>query len=480
MPLTDDEEATLKRLQSRLNRDVRGYSVPGRHTRRLGFSALDAYYDGEQRLEQLGLAVPDDLRQFVTIVAWPGTQVDSIVERQRVEGFRLPGQSESDDGLWEVWQANDLDSESPMARIDRSVFGRGYYCVGTNDDAPDLPLVTVESPLQMTHEWSNHKRTVTSAARFYVDDDGPSRVRKSTLYVDGATIWLVAGKGGWEIEDRDDHGFPVPVVPLVNRQRTHDRYGTSQMGRIISLTDAAARGLTLAQVATEVMGIPQRTAAGLTQADFKDPDTGKALTAWEAYFGAVWATSNKDAKFSQFTAADLQNFANIVKHYAQLVAGVTGLPMRYLGQLSDNPPSADGIRADESRLVQTCETQNAAEAGALERVMRLVRRFQTGDDDPRLASMETLHRNPATPTVAQAADAAVKLYAAGIISKRQARRDMGYSSVQITNMEQDDADAGSDPALAGAVSDLQAARDAALAARDAAVNGATSAAAGGA
>lgn len=457
MPLTDDEKAVLTRLQGRLDRDVKGFH-PGSHgRRRLGFHALDAYYDGEQRLEQLGLAVPDDLRQFTTIVAWPGTQVDAIVERQEVEGFRLPGQPEADKGLWEVWQYNDLDSQSPMARIDSQVFGRGYYCVGTNDDAPDFPLVTVESPLQMTHEWSNRERRVTSAARFYVDDDGPKKVRKATLYADGITTWLIRERRGWEIEDRDEHGYPVPVVPLANQQRTHDRYGRSQMGRIISLTDAAARALTNAQVATEVMALPQRWAAGMTNADFKDPVTGEAVTAWEAYFGSVWATGNAEAKFGQFSAAELSNFTEIINHYAQLVAGVTGLPMRFLGQMSANPPSADAIRADEARLIKTCEMKNAAEGGALEQVMRLVRQFQTGDQDPSLMSMETLHRNPATPTVAQAADAAVKLFQSGIISRRQARRDMGYSSVQITNMEIDDAEESAAMSAIG----VKAVRDAA-------------------
>lgn len=456
MPLTDDEKATLNRLRSRLDRDIRGHHL-GQRRHTLGFHALDAYYDGEQRLEQLGLAVPDDLRQFVTIVAWPGTQVDAIVERCQVEGFRLPGEPEADEGLWQVWQFNDLDSQSPMARIDSQVFGRGYYCVGTNADFAEFPLVTVESPLQMSHEWSNRDRRVTSAARFYVDEDGPKKVRKATLYMDGVTTWLIQDGRGWEIEDRDEHGYPVPVVPLVNQQRTHNRYGRSQMGRIITLTDAAARALTNAQVATEVMALPQRYAAGMTQADFKDPQTGEALTAWEAYFGSVWATANADAKFGQFDAAQLDNFTKIVNHYAQLVAGVTGLPMRFLGQLNDNPPSADGIRADEARLVKTCEMKNAAEGGALEQVMRLVRQFQTGDTDVSLTSMETLFRNPATPTIAQAADAAVKLFQAGVISRRQARRDMGYSSVQITNMEQDDEEEAAALSAAG----VKAVRDAA-------------------
>ncbi len=444
MALTDDEKAALGRLQRRLDRDLRGYSQDGR--KRLGFRVLDRYYDGEQYLEQLGLAVPEDLRQFTTIVAWPGTQVDSLAERRQVEGFLLPGQKEADEDLWEIWQANDLDTESALARIDSMVFGRGYYCVGTGDD-DEIPLVTVETPLQLTHEWSNRQRRVEAAARFYVDESGPKPTRRATLYLPDKTMWLVREGRGWVEEDVDEHELGrVPVVPVPNRQRTHNRYGLSQMLRIIGLTDAAARALTNAQIATEVMALPQRFAAGMTSADFKD-ENGEELTAWEAYFGSVWATANKDAKFGQFDAADLKNFTTIVSHYAQLVAGVTGLPMRYLGQLSDNPPSADGIRADESRIVKTCEAQNAAEAGALEQVMSLVDQFRFGEINPDLAAMETLFRNPATPTLAQAADATVKLRTERIISLRQARRDLGYSPAQISQMEEDDREEAADPTL---------------------------------
>lgn len=435
---TEDEKTLLARLKSRLDLSVKG-GPDGRGGRRLGFEVLDSYYRGEQRLEQLGLAVPEDLRQFVTIVAWPGTQVDAIAERCDVEGFRLPGTPEADEGLAAVWQANDLDDESQMGHVDSLAFGRSYICVGTGEDA-EVPLVTVESPMEMVHEWSPRSRETAAAARFYVDDSSGEVVHRATLYEPDQTTWLVQADNEWVVEDRDQHMLGrCPVVPMVNRGRSHARYGQSEMGRIITLTDAAARALTNAQVATEVMALPQRWAAGMTAADFTDPQTGEQVTAWQAYFGAVWATASKDAKFGQFTAADLSNFEKIVNHYAQLVAGVTGLPMRFLGQLSANPPSADGIRADEARLIKNAERLHRSLGASWERGMRLVRQFQTGKDDPKLASMETLWRDPATPTRAQSADAAVKLYAAGISSKRQARRDVGYSSVQITNMEIDDA-----------------------------------------
>ena len=438
--LSDDEAAAVDRLKTRLDTAVMG--SPGTiGQRQLGFDVLDSYYRGQQKLEQLGLAVPEDLRKFVTIVAWPGTQVDSIEERCTVEGFRLPGEPEANRGLSEVWQANDLDDESRMGQLDALIFGRSYICVGVGDDGnTEIPKVTIESPKEMVHEWSPRDRATTAAARFYDDDSSGETVQRATLYTAEATTWLTSGDDGWEVEDRDEHRLGCcPVVPLINRGRSHDRYGMSEMLRIITLTDAAARALTNAQVATEVMALPQRYAAGMTAADFRDADSGEQVTAWEAYFGAVWMSSNKDAKFGQFSAADLSNFEKIVNHYAQLVAGITGLPMRFLGQLSANPPSADGIRADEARLIKTAERVCASSGASYERAMRLVRQIQNGGvDDPKLASMETLFRDPATPTRAQSADAAVKLHAAGISSKRQARRDVGYTSVQIANMEIDD------------------------------------------
>lgn len=438
MALTDEESATLKRLQKRLEDDLAGR--PGEDGRkRKAFASLDAYYDGEQRLEQLGYAIPDDLREFVTIVAWPGTYVDAVCDRQTVVGFRRFGESDADPDLMRIWQANKLDAESSMARVDRGVFGRGYYCLGSNDDDAETPLITVESPMQMTHEWSNRKRRATAAARFYTDDSGPKKTRHATLYMPNVTKWLVRENGRWVEEEADEHELDrVPVVPLVGRQRTHDRYGRSAFLRIIGLTDSGARVLTNGDVASEVMALPQRHAAGLSPDDFKDPETGVPLTTWEAYFGAVWTSTNTEAKFGQFSAADLGNFSKRLGDLAQMASGVTGLPMRYFGQLSDNPPSADGIRADEARLVKTAEKGNEAEAEALEEVMSIAERIRTGDWDPTLRSLETVHVNPATPTIAQQADATVKLRTERIISLRQARRDMGYTPVQIANMEQDD------------------------------------------
>lgn len=445
MALSDEERETLGRLSATLPRTYRRNEI------------ADAYYDGEQRVEQLGLAVPPELRQFLTIVAWPGSYVDAVEDRIDLEGFQLPGVGEADMDLWKVWQGNGLDEESQLAHLDALVRKQSFVIVGAGDtetpDAPSpaggdedrdpaMPLVTVESSNEVAVELSPRTRRVAAAAKVYRD----GATQRATLYLPDRTVWVERQVAQWTEVDRDPHDLGVvPVVPLVNRPRLSRRDGRSLMHRVIGLTDAAARALTNAQIATEVMAIPQRWVAGASNSDFVDKE-GKILTTWEAYFGAVWALKNGDAKAGQFNAADLANFKTIVDHYASLVAGVTGLPMRYLGQSTTNPPSAEGIRADESRLIKTCERFQKSAGGSWERVMRLVRRITDGDWNPDLAQLETLWRDPATPTRAQAADAAVKLVQAGILPVEAAWEDLGYSAIRRLKLrEMRDAELDRDP-----------------------------------
>jgi hypothetical protein len=429
--LSEDEKTLLNRLQIKVMKAQRRNRV------------LDAYYRGRQRLEQLGLAIPPELRRFLTIVAWPGTYVDALSERITLEGFELPDATEADDDLWRIWQENNLDRESKLAHLEALKFGQAFIVIGAGDaDNPDTPspeggdddrprdeatpLITVESSNEMAVELSPRTRQPIAAAKFYVEDN----VQHATLYLPDVTVWLERRNATWDEVDRDDHELGVvPVVPLVNRMELSRRDGESVMDRVLGLTDAAARALTNAQVATEALAVPQRYVVGAQPSDFKDKD-GNILPAWEVYFGAVWALQNADAKVGSLTAADLNNFSGIVNHYAALFSGVSGLPMRYLGQATTNPPSAEGILADESRVIKQVEDFETGAEAAWERSQQIADRIRIGRWDPRLRQLESQWRNPATPTQAQAADAAVKLVQADIIPREAAWVSLGYSAAR--------------------------------------------------
>ena len=70
--------------------------------------------------------------------------------------------------------------------------------------------------------------------------------------------------------------------------------------------------------------------------------------------------------------------------------------------------------------------------------MQIAARIAGVEDGRDLRLLETVWRNPATPTVAQKADAAVKLYTSGISTLEQTREDVGYTPAQRQNMADED------------------------------------------
>lgn len=416
---------------------------------------LDRYYEGQQPLSYMH---PEILREVgdriqPVIIAWPQLVVDTVEERLDVEGFRLPDEQEGDKDLWRVWQDNDLDEQSEQGHVDALVMRRSYICVGSNEKDADTPRVTVESPLELFAEPDPRTRQIRAALRRVAEVDSFTSMsnRYATLYLPQRTVWY-EWSGSWQEVDRDEHGLgEVPVVPLVNRPRLRAgrrtangslqaQYGRSELQPILPLSDAANKLATDMMLGAEFTAIPLRGFFGLGPGDLED-EKGNKLTALQAILGRLLTLKNTDGKEFQFSAASLSNFHESINTLARMTAAVAGLPPHYLGFTTDNPASADAIRSAESRLVKRAERKQRNFGGSWERAMRLVRRFQEGDWDPRLKRLEVDWRDASTPTVAQKADATLKLFSATprpIITLRQAREDMGYTDVQITRMEAED------------------------------------------
>ncbi len=406
--LSDDENDLVNRLVGALKRR-------NRQDRR-----LSAYYEGSQRVDQLGIAIPPELRRFETVVNWPRMVVDELERRLDVKSIYLPEKTEASADLQEAWEANNLSSEIPLMIKEKMILGRGFVTVGTNEDDDEHPLITVEPPREMGCLVEQRKRSMVAAIRAYRDYDGTWR---RTLYQPDSTTWLVATDRGWVVEDRDEHNLgKVPVVLFLNRRRLGNWWGTSEMADVIPLTDAAVRSLTNLQIAAESHSVPTKYALGVAMGDFVDAQTGKNLTTWESYFTSFMASANKDAKIGQLTASDLKNFHETINHYAQLVSSVTGLPFRYFAQTTVNPAAEGAIRAEETRWVKNAERQQVAAGDGLGWVSALYWRFKTGDwiDGNRI---KVEWHDAGTPTFAQKVDGVQKLNGGTPVMSRQGSWD---------------------------------------------------------
>jgi hypothetical protein len=424
----------------------------------------NSYYEGTQSLSYMAPELQRELdgRVRQVVVNWPRLVVDSLEERLDVEGFRLSGQSRTDDRLWGWWQANGLDEASQQAHIEALASRRAYVIVGSPDSPGDAPVITVESATQVFAWHDPRTRKVTAAVKCWRDD---SEAWQATLYLPDRTVWFTGvDRGGewystmpgaglrptpagiqpagvtWQEVGVDYHNLGVvPVVPIVNRGRILDQTGVSELADIVPLSDAASKIATDMMVSAEFHAIPRRWIVGMTEADMVDSE-GRELSQWSRLAGRIWASGGlpSEVAMGQFPEADLRNFHETLNSLAKMVAAMSGLPPHFFGYSDANPASADAIRSAETRLVKRAERRQRAFGGAWEQVMRLALLIADGSLPEGATSLETVWRDASTPTIAQKADAVAKLRAENLISLRQAREDLGYTAEQIALMEADD------------------------------------------
>jgi hypothetical protein len=311
--------------------------------------------------------------------------------------------------------------------------------VGAPDIPGDAPVITVESPFQVTAiRDPKRTRVVKQALKEWFEIDGS---RWANLYLPDSTITYTVDHGKWTEVARDDHEFGVvPVVPMVNRPRTLRPDGLSEAHDLIPIIDAANKMATDMMVSGEYHAMPRRMVFGMKQSDFEDA-SGNPLPAWKRDAGTLWATENEKASAMQFTESDLAVFHNTIRLMARLGAQLAGLPPDELAFDTVNPPSAESRRAGETTFVKRVERKQTYLGGSWEDVIRLALRFRNGGQEDKAArSLETQWRDAGTPTRAQMADAVVKLVTArdgqgrSIIPVEQAREDLGYGPIARDRM----------------------------------------------
>jgi hypothetical protein len=432
----------------------------------------DNYYEGEQPLRFMSPLLKKELGDRITeiVVEWPRLAVEAYDNRLDIEGFRFAGSDSSDDELWRVWQANEGDFISQQGHQEHLALSRAYTIVGNNPEDPETPVITVESPFDAIHEDDPASHDTRYGIKTWALED---RTRFINVYYPGGRVTFRRVRGAWVEDSSDEDDFKlVRLTPLINQPRMLGRHrpgrfdqrlGRSIFHPIIPLADAVNKLVTDMMVSAEFHAMPRRWAVGLDEKDFVDEETGEALGTWEMIAGRIWASANKDVKMGQFSEADLTNFHASIKLLAQMVSQLLSLPPDYLAFGGQNPPSADAIRASERQQVKKAERMQQSLGTRWERVQRLVLLTQGKPDTDAAKQIETLWRDASTPTIAQQADATVKLVGAkdssgrSIVPVQQAREDLGYTKTQQKRMADWDAQ-GSAAAVAAAV---QAASEAA-------------------
>lgn len=404
------------------------------------YSNLNAYAVGRQPLSFVAPDVREALNNRLTQIALgiPKLLVESLVERLRIIGFDRPD-------VWAHWKRNDLDQLAPVCHRESLILGDAYAIVWARPDGS--PLVSIESPMQMVSEVDPATRELVRAAKRWEDSRGTHAV---VYGPDEIVRWTSPTTGspttGFRVVERIPNPLGVPpVVRFRNGGRLLDD-GVSEIEDVISLTDAATKLTVDMLTASEYGARPRRWATGL---ELIELDDGTAVSPI-AEDDRMMTSESPETKFGQLPGADLAAYERGIGVVMRQISAVSGLPPHVLGVAGDaNPTSADSIRASEAALTAKAEAKQTSLGRSWEAVARLMVAVNDGVD-PASVEVSVRWADPSTRSVAQEADAAVKLVTAGILPASWALRRLGYSEAEVAEIR----DAKRAEALDGAGVDL--------------------------
>ncbi len=398
-------------------------------------ATLEAYSRGEQPLAFLApeakQAIGGRFARMSTNVC--RIAVNALSERLRVSGFRSA--SVDVKSLWADWLRCDMDQLAPLGHREALTLGEGYVIVWA--DAQGRPQVSIESPAQVAVIRDPASRVVVAAVKRW---NTPTSTEATLFEPDTVTRYSAPTTGATITGYRSTEVLPnpygvVPVVPLRNSDRLLGP-ALSEMDDLMPLVDGMNKLLADLMVASEYSGRPRRWATGieLEEVDVLDENgepTGETIAVNPIpETNRTMINESPDGKFGQLDAADLDSYEAAMRVLQAQVSAVSGLPPHYLGAHGDQPASADAMRAAEASLTAKAEARQQVFGRTWEQVARLMVATRTGQD-PNTVDVSVTWADPATRSMAQEADAVVKLHASGLLPASYALKKLGYADDEI-------------------------------------------------
>lgn len=382
----------------------------------------DKYYEGHVTLRDvnLGIALPTGLRGLEVGCSWGQKAVDVLAARSMFDGF--VGTGGSLDSLARLVADNRLVAEYAKACRDELKYGCVFATLSA-DDAIGC-RIRFHSPAAAAALWSGEKGRIDCGLAI-IDtmkdekDEGKWAPSIVNLYTDTAVVVLTREGNIWTAKRHPNKmGRPL-MEPLIWNATSSKPFGRSRLKRPIrSLIDDYVRVVANAAIALEFDTTPQKYILGVTDEQYDTIVSDK----FRQYVGAIIAaTTNPDTgekpAFGQLAQGSLSPHVEKMRMTATQFAAATGLTVTDVGVVNDaNPTSSDAILAQSQTLVLLAQQLNTGNGDALRTIARMaqaIARKVTLDELTEEERNVMAHfRNPAMPSVAVTADAAIKIASA--------------------------------------------------------------------
>lgn len=405
--LTGPEQKALDEL-------VRVYSL-----HQAGNAEKEKYYEGHVALKDvnLGIALPQGIRNLEVGCSWGQKAVDVLAARSMFDGFVSSGGDNA--VLNRLIADNRLIAEYGKACRDELKYGCAFATLSA--DAAIGCKIRFHSPATAAALWSGEKGRIACGLAIIdtVPDEhltGVWQPRVVNLYMDNTVTVLRRRSDGWNVQ-RLPHRMGRPLMePLIWNATSGKPFGRSRLKRSIrTLIDDYIRTVANATIALEFDTTPQKYILGVTDEQYDVLISDK----FKSYVGSLLAaTSNPETGenpvFGQLVQGSLSPHTEKMRMTATQFAAATGLTVADVGVVNDaNPTSSDAILAQSQTLVLLAQQLNTGNGDALRTIAQMaqaiLRNVPPGALTEEERNVMPHFKNPAMPSVAVTADAAIKI-----------------------------------------------------------------------
>lgn len=376
------------------------------------------YYEGRISLDyvNLGIALPDGLRGLEIGCAWGAKCVDVLAARSMFDGF-VGQDGETIDALDQIVRDNNLLAEYPKACRDELKLGVTFSTLSRDEKIGCK--IRFHSAETAAAEWNGDKGRIDSGFAIIdaaQDADGTWVPTLVYFYTD-TDVWVLAQIGDKWIATRYPHKMGRPLMEPIIWNATSDKpLGRSRIKEPVRrLIDGYVRTLANATIGLEFSTTPQKYLLGITDEQYDAVINQK----FRQYVGSIIASTNnpetgEKPTFGQLLQGNITPHVDMLRMLSTQFSAATGLTVTDTGVVNDaNPTSSDAILAQSQTLVAMAEQLNAGNGDALRTIALMalaVTQNTTMEDLPEEQKTVVAHfKNPAMPSVAVTADAAVKI-----------------------------------------------------------------------
>lgn len=296
------------------------------------------YYEMKDRYLDRGITIPPSLRnQYMAVLGWCAKAVDTLADRLVFDRFDADNFD-----LTEIYQRNNSDILFDSAVLSAMISSCAFIYISPDADGyPRLQVIDGSNATGIMDPITN--MLLEGYAVLKRNQDGV--VITEAYFKPGVTYYYTKGESPRMIQNQ----APYPLlVPIIYRPDARRPFGHSRISRACMYFQRyAKRTLERSDIAAEFYSFPQKYVLGT------DPDA-EPLDKWKATIASMLEISSGEngekPSVGQFSQASMSPYTDQLKTAAAGFAGETGLTLDDLGFVTDNPSSADAIKASHETL----------------------------------------------------------------------------------------------------------------------------------